>query len=108
MLSAFAIANALELGLEVNEKIGDILIAAEKKGVKSPLCASDGIDAFDLGFNLGNVIKYVLRAGRKENAGIPDDADRNAIFDLRKASDYLTHQNEIIDHRIAEKQRLSE
>lgn len=64
------------------------------------LCASDVIDAFDLGFNLGNVIKYVLRAGRKENAGIPDDADRNALFDLRKASDYLTHQIEIIEHQL--------
>ena len=72
------------------------------------LCASGVIDAFDLGFNLGNVIKYVLRAGRKKNAGIPDDADKNALFDLKKASDYLTHQIEIIEHRIAEKQRLSE
>ena len=36
VLSAFAIANALELGLEVNEVIECILNAAEKKGVKVP------------------------------------------------------------------------
>lgn len=29
--------------------------------------AIDVIEAFDLGFNLGNVVKYVLRAGRKDN-----------------------------------------
>lgn len=37
------------------------------------------IDAFDLGFNLGNVIKYTLRAGKKNNA----------IEDLKKAIQYL-------------------
>lgn len=71
------------------------------------LCALDVIDAFDLGFNLGNVVKYVLRAGRKKNAGIPDDAERNALFDLRKASDYLTHQIELLERRIEERSEQS-
>jgi hypothetical protein len=41
--------------------------------------AIDVIEAFDLNFNLGNVIKYVLRAGRKGNKKV----------DLEKAHWYL-------------------
>ncbi len=40
----------------------------------------DVIEAFDLGFHLGNVVKYVLRCGRKA----PDPLE-----DLRKARWYL-------------------
>ncbi len=40
------------------------------------------IEAFDLGFRLGNVIKYVLRAGRKGNA----------VEDLEKAVWYLQRE----------------
>jgi len=42
------------------------------------------IEAFELGFNLGNVVKYVLRAGKK---GSP-------IEDLRKARWYLDREIE--------------
>jgi len=41
--------------------------------------AVDVIEAFKLGYNLGNVVKYVLRAGKKD--------DRNQ--DLDKAIAYL-------------------
>ena len=44
----------------------------------------DVIDAFDLGFCLGNAVKYILRAGRKGDA----------IEDLRKAQWYLTREIE--------------
>lgn len=40
------------------------------------------IDAFDLGFNLGNAVKYILRAGKK--------GDKNE--DLRKAIWYLNYE----------------
>lgn len=40
----------------------------------------DVIEAFGLDYNLGNVVKYVLRAGRKSDT--PED-------DLRKANWYL-------------------
>ena len=40
---------------------------------------------YDLNFNKGNVIKYVVRAGKKESE----------IEDLLKAVDYLTRE---IDH----------
>lgn len=44
--------------------------------------AIDVIDAYKLDFSLGNVVKYVLRAGRKTD---------DCLEDLRKAKDYLEH-----------------
>lgn len=44
--------------------------------------AIDVIEAFGLGFNLGNVAKYVLRAGRKADA----------LEDLMKARWYLNRE----------------
>jgi len=38
------------------------------------------IEAWSLGFHLGNVVKYISRAGRKHN---------NSLEDLRKARWYL-------------------
>lgn len=43
----------------------------------------DVIEAFDLNFNLGNVIKYICRAGRKTF---------DPLQDLRKASAYLDRE----------------
>ena len=43
----------------------------------------DVIEAFDLNFNLGNVIKYVCRAGKK---------DECIISDLLKARDYIDRE----------------
>ena len=48
--------------------------------------AIDVIEAFDLGFNLGNTTKYVLRAGRKGDA----------LDDLKKGLWYLQRE---IDNR---------
>ena len=44
--------------------------------------AIDIIEDYELGFNLGNSIKYVLRAGKKDNA----------IEDLEKAAWYLDRE----------------
>ena len=41
------------------------------------------IEAYDLNFSLGNVIKYVLRAGKKSDS---------AIEDLEKAARYIQFQ----------------
>lgn len=54
----------------------------------------DVIDAFGLGFNLGNAVKYILRAGKK-------DKD-NDITDLEKAKWYL--QREIDNRKYAPKE----
>ena len=40
------------------------------------------IEAFDLGFALGNTIKYVLRAGKKDSK----------LKDLKKAQWYLAYE----------------
>jgi len=44
--------------------------------------AIEVIDDFGLNFNLGNVVKYILRCGKKGNA----------IEDLRKADYYLNRE----------------
>ena len=49
--------------------------------------AIDFIEAFNLNFNLGNVIKYVSRAGKKSE---------NALEDLQKAHWYLEREIERI------------
>lgn len=43
----------------------------------------DVIESFDLNFNLGNVVKYVCRAGKK---------DECIISDLLKARDYIDRE----------------
>ncbi|MFQ5509780.1 MAG: DUF3310 domain-containing protein [Leptospirillia bacterium] len=54
----------------------------------SGLESIDVIEAFELGFHLGNVVKYVLRAGKKD--------DR--LSDLKKARWYLTRLIEKESH----------
>lgn len=43
----------------------------------------DVIEAFDLNFNLGNVIKYVLRAGKKDGEEKEKDLNK-ALFYLKR------------------------
>ena len=47
--------------------------------------AIDAIEAWGLGFNLGNVVKYIARAGRKT---------ADSLQDLRKAAWYLNREIE--------------
>lgn len=47
------------------------------------------IEEWNLNFHLGNVVKYVSRAGRKP--------DQSAIDDLKKAKWYLERQIEILE-----------
>ena len=51
---------------------------------KAGLQPIDLIEAQNLNFNLGNVVKYVCRAGKKEGEPI--------LKDLNKALDYLTRE----------------
>lgn len=46
----------------------------------------DLINAQDLNFNLGNVVKYVCRAGKKQG--------ENILNDLEKAKDYINFEIE--------------
>ncbi len=57
----------------------------------SGIQAIDIIDAYELNFNLGNVIKYCCRAGRKAEGS---DAKEAALMDLQKAKYYLQKELE--------------
>ena len=48
----------------------------------------DLINAQDLNFNLGNVVKYVCRAGKKQG--------ENILSDLEKAQNYINYEIERI------------
>jgi hypothetical protein len=50
------------------------------------------IEAYDLNFSLGNVIKYVLRAGKKSESAI-EDLEKAARY-IQFQIDYLRRQNE--------------
>lgn len=62
---------------------------SEYYGEDNPFEPIKIIDYYDLNFSLGNVIKYILRAGNK-----PGEAK---LKDLRKAYDYLHHEIEKIE-----------
>lgn len=51
------------------------------------------IEAWDLGFHLGNVVKYVARAGSKPG--------NEELVDLRKAKWYLERRIELIEKKRA-------
>lgn len=83
---------------EVDAEKIDTAIKAEKSTVNHPeyyktggLEAIDVIDAWGLGFCLGNAVKYISRAGKKN----PD----KEIEDLEKAAWYINHQIEMLTKR---------
>jgi len=55
------------------------------------------IDAWDLGFSLGNTIKYISRAGKKEK--------NKELQDLQKAKWYLEHHIEQLEKKIKSESR---
>lgn len=55
----------------------------------------DVIRDWDLNFNLGNVIKYISRAGRKEN--------NSFLQDLKKARQYLDFEINFIENASKDK-----
>jgi hypothetical protein len=48
------------------------------------------IEAKELNFNLGNVVKYIARCGRKKSKGM--SAEAKALEDLKKARYYLERE----------------
>lgn len=71
------------------EELADIE-RREEKAVNHPdyykgngIEAIEVIEAWELGFNLGNVVKYIARAGRKT---------ADSLQDLRKAAWYLDRE----------------
>lgn len=55
----------------------------------------DFIEDKELNFNLGNVVKYISRAGKKKSKGVTQEA--KTLEDLKKAQWYLNRE---IDRRI--------
>lgn len=55
---------------------------------KSGLEVIDIIEAFNLGFKLGNAVKYILRAGKKDSI----------VQDLRKAIWYIEREIKEIEN----------
>lgn len=53
------------------------------------------IEDWNLGFHLGNAIKYVARAGKKDKA--------REIEDLRKAVQYINRQIELLEKQCQSK-----
>jgi hypothetical protein len=61
-------------------------------GKENPYEAIKVIDAWELGFSLGNTVKYISRAGKK-------GTDKE-LQDLRKALWYLQHHIEQLENEI--------
>jgi len=59
-------------------------------GESNPYEAIKVIEAWDLNFHLGNVVKYISRAGKKS---------KNSIEDLKKAEWYLNRYVQFIQKR---------
>lgn len=57
---------------------------------KGGIEAIDVIEAWGLGFCLGNTVKYISRAGEKAEAGMT--IEEKTLEDLKKASWYLTRE----------------
>lgn len=70
-------------------------------GADSTYEAIKVIEAWELGFNLGNAVKYISRAGRKPmSAGgeiSPMHMRQAAIQDLKKAAWYLNRRIEQLE-----------
>ena len=63
------------------------------------LCGIEVIDITrHMNFNLGNVIKYVLRSGHKSEEGMSDEEKK--IEDLKKAVFYLNDEINILENGI--------
>lgn len=61
-------------------------------GESNPYEAIKVIDAWELGFSLGNTVKYISRAGKKD--------PEKEIEDLKKAKFYLDHHIKSLEEKI--------
>lgn len=61
-------------------------------GADNPYEAIKVIEAWALGFCLGNTVKYICRAGKKHRRGVPQNDVRATLEDLEKAAWYLNRE----------------
>lgn len=66
-------------------------------GKDNPYEAIKVIEAWDLGFNLGNVVKYISRAGKKGDNYLEDLRKAKAYieFEISKAENFATTSNNL-------------
>lgn len=55
------------------------------------------IHAWGLGFNLGNCVKYISRAGKKGTGARPSNIIPAKIEDLKKARFYLDYEIQLLE-----------
>ena len=70
------------------EKLDDYKDNTTPKHYQGTIQPIDLINAQNLNFNLGNVVKYVCRAGKKQG--------ENVLSDLDKAKNYINYEIERI------------
>lgn len=61
-------------------------------GKDNPYEAIKVIEAWELGFNLGNTVKYIARAGKKETARKLDDLRKAAWYLQREIENEMKHE----------------
>ena len=64
------------------------IISSTHKHYQGTIQPIDLINAQNLNFNLGNVVKYVCRSGKKQG--------ENVLSDLEKAKNYINYEIERI------------
>ena len=79
----YAIERTITLAEHLKNKQTHNTIPIHYQGTIQPI---ELINAQDLNFNLGNVVKYVCRAGKKQG--------ENILTDLEKAKDYINFEIE--------------
>ena len=65
-------------------------------GADDPYEAIKVIEAWNLGFHLGNTVKYISRAGKKDGNSATQDL-RKAMFYLNRKFELLEKQDQVID-----------
>lgn len=65
-------------------------------GADDPYEAIKVIEAWNLGFHLGNTVKYISRAGKKDGNSAAQDL-KKALFYLNRKIELLEKQDQVID-----------
>lgn len=65
-------------------------------GADDPYEAIKVIEAWNLGFHLGNTVKYISRAGKKDGNSATQDL-KKALFYLNRKIELLEKQDQVID-----------
>ncbi len=65
-------------------------------GADDPYEAIKVIEAWNLGFHLGNTVKYISRAGKKDGNSATQDL-KKALFYLNRKIELMEKQDQVID-----------